>query len=315
MSGRGVIAGGGPVIGREDIDGAGGGGGANDAGRGAAKDGFGAAGANDGFGACGANDGCGGGPVLVCGRGGGADVWLPNGAGSCAGGGVCIFGGRGSGMSEPGGIADVDTRSGGDAGSVVTSGLRSSGAAIGSVPPGRDSDAYGICGRDDCDGSGIGGRDVSPDGASGMRLVCGPGPLDGGGLMAIVDSKFAGGAMPIDVCCLARGRVPDVERFDAAPDTDCATGCDAGAGGATESGRGACGAIEERVGGRVTLAWGTCADGFVPPPLGGPGRGGETEVDPAGLVVRAPLSLPATFAGEGCRPSRSAKTALIRKMK
>lgn len=110
--------------------------------------------------------------------------------------------------------------------------------------------------------------------------------------------------------------MPDVARFEEAPDTPDVTPETAGAGrddadaeGAADCGRGAaCGGI----GGRVIPA-----DGFVPPLLGGSGRGmeGGTVDEPAGRVTRAASSTPFTFAGEGCRPSRSAKTALIRKMK
>lgn len=98
-------------------------------------------------------------------------------------------------MSAPGGIADVDTRSGAAVGSVVTSGLRSIGFAIGSVPLGvaggydeSDDDE----GRPTWLGSGIGGRVAMPDGASLMRLVAGPAGLDGGGLVL-------GGATPSEV--------------------------------------------------------------------------------------------------------------------
>lgn len=208
-------------------------------------------------------------------------------------------------------IADVDTRSGAAVGSVVTSGLRSIGFAIGSVPLGvaggnDESDAEDVR-RPTWLGRGIGGRAATPEGASLMRLVAGPAGLEGGGLEP---GLTFGGATPSDVWSTPeRGRVPEA-RFDEAPETDTfdVTPETAPADGAADCGRGACGVIEGRM---------MPADGFVPPLLGGSGRGmdGGTVDEPAGRVARAASSTPFTFAGEGCRPSRSAKTALIRKMK
>lgn len=209
-------------------------------------------------------------------------------------------------------IAEVETRSGAAVGSVVTSGLRSIGFAIGSVPLGvaggnDESDADDV-GRPTWLGRGIGGRAATPDGASLMRRVAGPAGLEGGGLE--IGPTF-GGATPSEVWTTPeRGRVPDVARFDDAPETPDVTPeiAPGGADCTADCGRGACGGIDGRM---------IPADGFVPPLLGGSGLGmeGGTVDEPAGRVTRAASSTPFLFAGEGPRPSRSAKTALIRKMK